>query len=95
MAVGHPCVPPPPCWLKKCALPLDFRAKTPQDARHFGGVLSAVMPTTASRVWLKKRTRHKNPPAIFGGPRPGKASEGHPQQVVIVVIVIIPVMFAS
>ena len=33
--MGHPCVPPPPGWLKKCALPLDFRAKTAQDARQF------------------------------------------------------------
>ena len=41
----------------------------------FGGVLSAVMPTTASRIWLKKRTRHRNPRHFLGGsvlPRPGK-----------------------
>ena len=75
--MGHPCVPPPPCRLKKCALPLDFRAKTAQ--RHFWGVLSAVMPTTASRVWLKKRTRHRNPPPPFlGGPGPEKPARGAP-----------------
>ena len=41
----------------------------------FWGVLSAVMPTTASRIWLKKRTRHRNPRHFLGGsvlPRPGK-----------------------
>ena len=31
----------------------------------------------------------QEPPAIFGGPRPGKTSEGRPQTVVIVVIVVI------
>ena len=76
--MGHPCVPPPPCWLKKCALPLDFRAKTAQDARHFWGVLSAVMPTTASRVWLKKRTRHRNPPRHFWGAQARKSQRGAP-----------------
>ena len=47
----------------------------------FWGVLSAVMPTTASRIWLKKRTRHRNPRHFWGGafcPGPEKSQRGAP-----------------
>ena len=97
--MGHPCVPPPPGWLKKCALPLDFRAKTAQDARHllggaFGGYANDRIAHLAQEAYPAQE-----PPPFLGGERSAqarkKASEGHPQKVVTVVTVVTSWGFAS
>ena len=60
-----------------------------------GGAFGGYANDRIARLAQEAYPAQEPPPVIVEGPRPGKASEGRPQKVVIVVIVLIPVMFAS